>query len=94
MLNHPENDHSTPFNPENEKLDPSLDDNDVTLLDALQTNSDVTEKLSEKDIRKIIAEAHHDLLYTSGNHAYVKIWEELHRVKWVFQFTVQKKISM
>ena len=82
MPNHPENDHGNPFNQEIEKFDMSLDDADVTLLDTLQTNSaDVVQQLSEKDLRKIVGAAHHDLLYTSGNHAYFKIWEELHRVK-------------
>jgi hypothetical protein len=83
MPNHPENDYIASSTQEIERVDTSFDDNDVTLLDldALQSNSDTAQQLSVKDIQKIVAGAHHDLLYTSGNDAYIKIWEELHRVK-------------
>ena len=80
-LKNKQSDHGTFFHPKKEDLDTSFDENDITLLDVRSSNSNETERLSKKDIQKIIAEAHHDLLYSSGNNAYVTIWEELHRMK-------------
>jgi hypothetical protein len=68
---------------EESDLDLSLDDseNDITLLDVSASSLHAGNKLSKQEICEVIRGAHHDLLYSSANSAYVKIWEELHRVK-------------
>jgi hypothetical protein len=72
---------SISFQPKKEELDLlAPDDNDITLLDALST-TDAVAQLPKEEIKEIIRGAHHELLYTSGNGAYIKVWNELHRVK-------------
>jgi hypothetical protein len=55
------------------------DDNDITLIDALSSHA--VAQLLKEEIQEIIRGAHHELLYTSGNSAYNKVWNELHHVK-------------
>jgi hypothetical protein len=75
-------DHTSCNTIKKEELEASFDENDITLLDTLSARSGhAVEQLSEQEIRKIIGAANHDLLYTSGNNAYIKTWDELNRLK-------------
>jgi hypothetical protein len=69
-------DHTSCNTIKKEELEASFDENDITLLDTLSARSGhAVEQLSD------IGAANHDLLYTSGNNAYIKTWDELNRLK-------------
>lgn len=50
--------------------------------------------LTDTQICEIVGNAHHDLLFVSGNKAYKVLWNELHDMKYVSQLFYKFILSL